>query len=139
MTRAGKTGGAVFKRWAAVKIAGHLHLVGVLVGGHTRLEAGRWVITSAVIAYDRTTMTAVTGLSGRTYHLLDRLAAPVGAAGAAAGGISCLATAGYAHRIRRAVNEVALGQAPPAWTFFLARRKPSSAPTNDEPFGGTNE
>jgi hypothetical protein len=77
MTSAGKMSGAVLKRWAAARIAGHIHLVGVLVGGHTGLEAGRWVITSAVIAYDRTTMTAVTGSSGRTYHLLDRLEMPI--------------------------------------------------------------
>ena len=76
MTTAGKTGGAALKRWAAVRIAGQVHLVGVLLGGHTRLEAGRWIITSAVIAYDRTTMTAVTGSSGRTYHLFDRLEMP---------------------------------------------------------------
>jgi hypothetical protein len=72
MTSAGKTGGAALKRWAAVRIAGQV----VLLGGHTRLEAGRWIITSAVIAYDRTTMTAVTGSSGRTYHLFDRLEMP---------------------------------------------------------------
>jgi hypothetical protein len=77
MTSAGTTGAAVLKRWAAVRIAGKTHLVGVLVGGHTRLEAGRWVITSAVIAYDPTTMTAVTGSSGRRYHLLDRLEMPL--------------------------------------------------------------
>jgi len=77
MTSAGKTGGAALTRWAAVRIAGQLHLVGVLLGGHPRLEAGRWVITSAVIAYDPKTMTAVTGSSGRTYHLLDRLAMPL--------------------------------------------------------------
>ena len=77
MTSAGEMGGAVLKRWAAVRIAGQIHLCGVLVGGHTRLEAGRWVISSAVVAYDRTTMTAVTGSTGRTYHLLDRLEMPL--------------------------------------------------------------
>jgi hypothetical protein len=77
MTSVGKTGGAALKRWAAVRIAGQVHLVGVLLGGHPRLEAGRWVITSAVIAYDGATMTAVTGSSGRTYHLLDRLETPL--------------------------------------------------------------
>jgi hypothetical protein len=69
--------GAVPKRWAAVRIAAQIHLVGVLVGGHTRLEAGCWVITSAVIAYDRTIMTAVTGSSGRTYHLFEQLEMPL--------------------------------------------------------------
>ena len=77
MTSAGKTGGAALTRWAAVRIAGQVHLVGVLVGGHPRLEAGRWIITSAVIAYDPKTMTAVTGSSGRTYHLFDRLETPL--------------------------------------------------------------
>lgn len=77
MTSAGKTGGAVMKRWAAVRIAGKIHLVGVLVGGHTRLEAGRRVVSSAVIAYDRTTMTAVTGSSGRTCHLFEQLEMPL--------------------------------------------------------------
>ena len=75
MTTAGKTGGAALKRWAAVRIDGQVHLVDVLLGGHTRLDAARW-ITSAVIAYDRTTMTAVTGSNGRTYHLFDRLEMP---------------------------------------------------------------
>ena len=76
VTGTGKTGGAVIERWAAVRVAGRIRHVGRLVGGHTRLEAGRWVVTSAVIAYDPKTMTAVTGSSGRTYHLFDRLAMP---------------------------------------------------------------
>lgn len=76
MTAAGQTGGAVLKRWAAVKIDEDVHLVGVLVGGHTRLEAGRWIITSAVVDFDQANMVAVTASSGRRYQLLDRLAMP---------------------------------------------------------------
>jgi hypothetical protein len=70
-------GGAVLTRWAAVKIGGQTHLVGVLLGGHPRLAPGRWIITSAVVTFDRTTQVAVTASTGRSYHLLDRLEPPL--------------------------------------------------------------
>jgi hypothetical protein len=69
--------GAVLKRWAAIKIGDQIHLVGILVGGHPRLAPGRWIITSAVVTYDRAAQVAVTASTRRTYHLLDRLEPPL--------------------------------------------------------------
>jgi hypothetical protein len=77
MMSANLIAGAVLKRWAAVKIGSQIHLVGVLLGGHPRLAPGRWIITSAVVAFDRTVQVAVTASSGRSYHLLDRLEPPL--------------------------------------------------------------
>src|SRR5260221_12047366 len=69
--------GAVLRRWAAIKIGDQIHLVGILVGGHPRLAPGRWIITSAVVTYDRAAQVAVTASTGRSYHLLDRLEPPL--------------------------------------------------------------
>ena len=77
MMSADMIAGAVLKRWIAVKIGKHLHLVGVLLGGHSRLPSGHWIITSSLASFDRTTLVAVTASSGRTYQLLDRLEAPL--------------------------------------------------------------
>ncbi len=69
--------GAVLKRWVPVRIGGQTHLLGVLLGGHSRLAPGRWVITSPVLAVNPTTQVAITASTGRRYHLLDRLQPPL--------------------------------------------------------------
>jgi hypothetical protein len=64
---------AVLTRWDAVEIGGRVHLVGVLVGGHDRLPAGAWIVTSPVHSLDLVTRTAVTASTGRRYVLGTRL------------------------------------------------------------------
>jgi hypothetical protein len=61
---------ATLTRWSPVEIGGRVHLVGVLVGGHDRLPAGAWVVTSPVRSLDRATRTAITASTGRRYLLL---------------------------------------------------------------------
>jgi hypothetical protein len=65
--------GAVLTRWDAVEIAGRVHLVGVLAGGHDRLPAGAWIVTSPVRTLDLVTRTAITASTGRRYVLETRL------------------------------------------------------------------
>jgi hypothetical protein len=68
--------GPVLTGWAAVKIDENIHLIGFLLGGHPRLMAGRWIVTSPLVAYSRSTQTAITASAGTTYHLLERLQLP---------------------------------------------------------------
>jgi hypothetical protein len=69
--------GAVLTRWDAVEIAGRVHLVGVLAGGHDRLPAGAWIVTSPVRTLDLVTRTAITASTGRRYVLETRLEEPL--------------------------------------------------------------
>ena len=77
MMRDGIVEGAVLDCWAAVAIGDRTHLIGVLRGGHSRLEAGQWIITSPVMAYDQPSQIVVTASTGRTYHLLKPLEGPI--------------------------------------------------------------
>jgi hypothetical protein len=63
--------------WEAVEIGGRVHLVGVLLGGHDRLPAGAWIVTSDVRRLDLATRAAITASTGRRYTLGMRLAEPL--------------------------------------------------------------
>jgi hypothetical protein len=65
--------GAVLTHWIAVALGEHTHLVGLLLCGHPLLAPGRWMITSPVVAYDKSSQIAVTASAGRPYHLLEPL------------------------------------------------------------------
>jgi hypothetical protein len=65
--------GAVLTQWIAVALGESTHLVGLLIGGHPLLAPGRWIITSPVVAYDKSAQIAVTASAGRPYHLLEPL------------------------------------------------------------------
>lgn len=52
--------------WGAIELGGRLHLVGVLLGGHDRLPAGHWIITSPAL-FLNPAGTAVTASRGRLY------------------------------------------------------------------------
>jgi hypothetical protein len=54
-----------------------VHLIGVPVGGHDRLPAGAWMITSPVRQINLTTKTAITASTGRRYVLGRRLEEPL--------------------------------------------------------------
>jgi hypothetical protein len=66
-------GAAALTRWAALELGGRVHLVGILVGGHDRLPAGAWIITSPVQELDVAKKFAVTASTGRRYALIARL------------------------------------------------------------------
>jgi hypothetical protein len=63
--------------WEALEIGGRVHLIGVQVGGHDRLPAGAWMITSPVRQINLTTKTAITASTGRRYVLRTRLEEPL--------------------------------------------------------------
>src|SRR5882757_6168102 len=63
--------------WEALEIGSRVHLIGVQVGGHDRLPAGAWMITSPVRQINLTTKAAITALTGRRYVLGRRLEEPL--------------------------------------------------------------
>jgi hypothetical protein len=63
--------------WEALEIGSRVHLIGVQVGGHDRLPAGTWMITSPVRQINLTTKTAITASTGRRYVLGRRLEEPL--------------------------------------------------------------
>lgn len=58
---------ALLASWGAIELGGRLHLVGVLLGGHDRLPAGHWIITSPARFLNPQAGTAVTASRGRLY------------------------------------------------------------------------
>ena len=68
---------AALTNWDAVEIEGRVHLVGVLAGGHERLPAGAWIVTSPVRTLDLVARTAITASTGRHYVLGRRLEEPL--------------------------------------------------------------
>lgn len=64
---------ASLTHWAAIEIQGELHLVGILSGGHDRLRANRWIVTSPLWFLDPEAGKAITTSAGRHYRLSDPL------------------------------------------------------------------
>jgi hypothetical protein len=64
---------ASLTHWAAIEIEGELHLVGILRGGHERLQPNRWIATSPLWFLDPEAGTAITTSTGRHYRLSDPL------------------------------------------------------------------
>jgi hypothetical protein len=63
--------------WQALEIGNRVHLIGVQVGGHDRLPARAWMITSPVREINLSTKTAITASTGRRYVLGTRLEEPL--------------------------------------------------------------
>jgi hypothetical protein len=63
--------------WQALEIGGRVHLIGFQVGGHDRLPARAWMITSPVREINLSTKTAITASTGRRYVLGTRLEEPL--------------------------------------------------------------
>jgi hypothetical protein len=68
---------AAITQWSIVTVDGADHLIGVLLGGHERLPAGHWVISSRIVAIDAANGIAVTASTGRVYVLGARLVGPL--------------------------------------------------------------
>lgn len=60
-------------QWSIVEVDGANHLVGVLLGGHPRLPAGHWIITSPIVEINEAEAIAITASTGRIYRLREHL------------------------------------------------------------------
>jgi hypothetical protein len=60
---------ASLTNWGVIPLRSRLHLVGVLLGGHPRIDDGVWLISSPVLLLNDTHTLAITASSGRFYSL----------------------------------------------------------------------
>jgi hypothetical protein len=67
---------ASLTQWGAVTLAGSLHLVGVLLGGHDRLPSGIWMVSSRVAYLNLRQRLAITSSRGRLYEIHDAQEGP---------------------------------------------------------------
>ncbi|MCI0431767.1 MAG: hypothetical protein L0210_14650 [Rhodospirillales bacterium] len=63
---------ASLTHWGLIELRSLLHLVGILLGGHPRIPAGVWMVSSPVLHLNETHTLAVTASSARLYELRQK-------------------------------------------------------------------